>query len=156
MRYSILCNMHASLHAPIAPRKRFAAIVCLMAVFMLWSPLWAAALQASGMDCCDGTMCAARGHSPTDHGSAASAPAHSEPPMQCDHSSTGSTMHCAMSCCHEQPRSFTASIQFVLPDPPAVLVPARSLEATSRFELTQVLYSFDPLSPPPRTSFLSL
>lgn len=148
--------MNASLHAPIAPRKRFAAVVCLMAVFLLWSPLWAAALQASGMDCCDGTMCAAHGHSPMSHVGGASTPAHSGRPMQCDHSSSGSMMQCAMSCCHEQPRSFTASIQFVLPLPPAVLIPVRSLEAISRFELTQVLYSFDPLSPPPRNSFLSL
>jgi len=148
-------QMKVSLYAPAAPAKRFMAAVCLLTVLLLWTPLWAAALSANGLGCCDGAMCLAQSHSGATQGSAAAAPAQNEAPMQCDHARHGAAMDCDMSCCHQQNHSFVASIQFVLPPPPAVLLPQLTVEGTSTLRFPQVLQAFDPLSPPPRTANLS-
>jgi hypothetical protein len=145
--------MKSSLHASSAPGKRFRALVCLISVLLLWSPAWAAALQANGIGCCDGAMCAARGHSPMNRGNSTATPAQTTQPMQCEHSGGGSAMHCSLSCCHEQPQSLIASIQFVLPQSPVLGLSEDFLEALRALESNQVLQSFDPLSPPPRHFF---
>lgn len=147
----ILCvyQMKASLHASIAPGKRFAAFVCLLAAVMLWAPLWATALQANGMACCDGVMCAAHGHSAMEHGGGQAA--QTEQPMQCGHSGGGSMMNCGMACCHEQAHHFVASIQFLLPVPVVISQPQQAAPSALARDFAEILPSFDPLSPPPRT-----
>lgn len=148
--------MKLSLHAGNSPEKRIRAVVCLVAVLLLWSPAWAAVLQANGIGCCDGAMCPVHGNASMHHEKGAAASDKSAQPMQCAHSGGGSMMDCGMSCCDEQSQSFVASIQFVLP-PAAVVTPsADSVSAACVLELNQVLQPFDPIAPPPRNFLLSL
>ncbi len=146
--------MNASLHSPIAPGKKIAACVCLLAVMLLWAPIWAAALQANGMACCTGTMCPLHGHSPKNHQPARNPSSPAEQPMHCDHSENNSTMNCDMSCCHDQGQTFVASIYFVLPALPAVMLPQQGLASAPAVEPNQILQLSDPLSPPPRNNSL--
>jgi hypothetical protein len=127
--------------------------VCLLAAVMLWAPLWATALQANGMACCDGVMCAAHGHSAMKHGGgqAAAAQPQTEQSMQCEHSGGGSMVNCGMACCHEQALHFVASIQFVLPARTVILQPRQGAPSALARDFAEILPSFDPLSPPPRT-----
>jgi hypothetical protein len=149
--------MKSSLHAVDVSGRRLAAAVCLLAVLVMWAPLWAAALSASGIGCCDGAMCPAHGHSPAKNGVPASAPAQSEQPMQCDHENHGdSMMNCGISCYHEQAHTFVASVQFVMPSPTVLLQPQQAVSSVRALEVAHVLSFFDPLAPPPRTVLLSL
>lgn len=141
--------MNPSLHPPSAPGKKIAAFVCLLAVVLLWAPLWAAALQANGMVCCTGGMCPTHAHSNTNHASAENETT-SETPMQCDHSGHGSMMNCDMSCCHDQGQTFVASLHFVMPTLPVVLLPQQTLASAPTLEVTQISHPSAPLPPPPR------
>lgn len=146
--------MNTSLHSPIAPGRKFSASVCLLAALLLWAPLWATALQANGMTCCDGVMCAAHGSSSSNHDHPQAAAQQTKKPMRCGHSGGNANMSCDLSCCHEQSHSFVASIQFVLPNPTVLLQPQSVIGTSGARVSVQILPSFDPLSPPPRTSSL--
>src|ERR1700740_1592809 len=92
--------MKRSLDTPIAPGRRLRACVCLVALALLWAPVWGAVWQAGGMGCCNGGMCAAHGHSmPNQHGPKKTSPA--EAPMNCEHDGGSGFSQCAMSCSHE-------------------------------------------------------
>ena len=145
--------MNPSLRPPIAPGKKVAAFVCLLAVVLLWGPLWAAALQANGMACCTGGMCLAHIHSKSNYSGATTSPT-SEMPTQCDHSGQGSKMKCVISCCHDQGQTFLASIHFVLPHAPILGVPQNILATSLALEVAQNSQRNDPLSPPPRNTLL--
>ena len=155
LRYPSLLPMSALFHSPIAPGKKIAAYVCLLAVTLLWAPLWAAALQTNGMTCCTGAMCPAHGHSQRNPAPAPTSSTGAETHMKCDHSAnrsaSNSMVNCNMSCCQDQAQSFVAvAIHFVLPDS-RILMPLK-LAATSISEMkvSQPLHRTDPLSPPPR------
>src|SRR5271169_3363204 len=100
--------MKRSLHVPIARGRSFGAWVCLVALVLLWAPMWAAAWQANSMACCDGGLCAAHGHSkPTPSRPQKSSPA--EAPMDCDHHAGSELTACAMTCSHESASSLTTA-----------------------------------------------
>jgi hypothetical protein len=154
VRYAASWRMNLFLYDRCASGKRLRAIVCLIAVLLLWSPAWAVNLQANGIGCCDGPMCPVHGNSPMHHGPSEAPSDKSAQPMRCDHSGGSSMMNCGMSRCLEQPQFFGTSIQFVLP-PAGVAAPAEFyIAATSIMEVQKVLQSFDPLSPPPRSFLL--
>ncbi len=62
-------------------------------------------------------------------------------------------MSCDMSCCHDPGQTFVASIHFVLPALPAVMLPQHELIAVATLAPDQILQNSDPLSPPPRNIF---
>jgi hypothetical protein len=131
--------------------KRFAASACLLAVLLVWSPLWAAAVEASGMSCCAGGMCAAHGHTRQNHEvQVQHEPAQS--PMNCEHHGRSGLASCAMSCCPESSHSYTASISFILPVPVIICVPVHKVAAPATLASTESLLTFKPLAPPPRTA----
>jgi hypothetical protein len=126
------------------------AWLCLAVVAMLWMPVLAAAWNAHVMACCDGTMCTVQGHR---HSKQTEKPS-SNPgvPMDCEHSQAGSTMNCAMSCCHQQEQFTATGTVFVLPE---VENHAELFLIESSVFLPgtkQVTALFGPLSPPPRSS----
>lgn len=147
--------MRQSLHVPRAQGRKAGAGVCLLAVVLLWSPLWAAALNSNGMDCCSGGFCPMHGHGQARHaGPTETAPAQSA--MDCEHhrDSTGSTdqpTDCSMSCCHERSPNLTASVIFVMPQPTLLSQQPRAIGEPADFAPTYVSPSFAPSSPPPRT-----
>jgi hypothetical protein len=135
--------------------KRMAASFCLLAVILLWSPLWAAALESNGIGCCGGLMCAAHGHAKPNHAQ----PPETKPaeaPMECEHHGGSGISSCTMSCCAENGPAFTSPINFVAPKPTVISAPAQALAAPATLAATGFVLTFEPLSPPPRTFLLSL
>ncbi len=156
MRYSFRLSMRCSPHLPIAPGKKLAASLCLIATLLLWAPAWATALQSHQMDCCAGGMCAAHGHR-SQSSKPAAQPASS---MDCDHhdgsqQSSGVTP-CSLSCCHDSDHPGTTAAIFVLPTPTHIAEPASVQASDPLPQLTAFARSSEPLSPPPRVVSLSL
>jgi hypothetical protein len=148
-------TMNPLRHSQVALSKRLTASVCLLAVILVWSPLWAAALEANGMACCAGGMCAAHSHSKANQAQPRQATPE-EAPMNCGHHSGNGMTNCAMSCCPETNHSFTASVNFVLPSPTILAAPVIAVNSPAAFAATEFVLTFEPASPPPRTSLLSL
>jgi hypothetical protein len=147
--------MSRSFHVPIASGRTFGAWVCLVAVVMLWAPLGAAAWQANGMACCEGGMCVAHGHSTTNRPKPQET-SPGESPMNCVHHGDRGIVNCSMSCSHDGSSFLTTAVIFVLPGPAAISQPALVLAAPTTFVQAAFVRSYDPLSPPPRTSHFSL
>ncbi len=77
--------------------------------------------------------------------------------MDCGHHPGGSGIaYCSMSCCHESSHSFLSAVIFVLPEPAIVSQPAQAMSAPVDFAPMEFVRSFEPLSPPPRASLISL
>ena len=150
-----LTGMKTSFHVPIAPGRKCAASACLLALLLLWAPMWAAALSANGLGCCNGAICAARGHSAANQGNVGGTTERSEQPMQCKHAQRGSAVTCDMSCCHQSTPTFLASIHFVLPSPNLLCQPQRAVPAACTLKIAEVFLSSEPASPPPRAIALS-
>jgi hypothetical protein len=145
--------MKCSRHVPRAPGRMLSAVVCLVAVVLLWAPLWAAAW--SGMTCCTGRMCPIHGHSAPNH----PRPVRAEPektPMDCEHHSGNAIANCSMSCSHDSGPFLTTAVIFVLPAPVAISQPAPAMAAPLNFSPAEFGQSFEPLSPPPRIALFSL
>jgi hypothetical protein len=141
---------------PIAPGRKIGAWVCLIAALLLWSPLWAVAWQAHGMDCCTDGMCAAHGHT----NSAPHHPRHSPSPAiptNCEHSNETELMQCSISCCpeSENTHSVTTAITFVLPYPLFVAEPTVTPNSAFPHTPPEFVQSFKPPSPPPRSSLFA-
>lgn len=143
-------TMRRSRHFSNAPGNKVGACVCLMAVILLWAPLWASAFQASSMACCDGAMCPVHGHAPKKSPHEAQ-PGKEAPPVACDHHSRNSSMSCNMACCHPTDPAVTGAILFVLPTPSGISAPALVGQRPPNLAVTMSSAIFDPASPPPRT-----
>lgn len=137
--------MNRSLHPPIAPGRTLGAWVCLMAIVLLWAPLWASAWAARGMACCTGNMCAAHEHAKTNPAGK------NEAPRECERHG-GGIAACSMSCCHDQGASLLSGTLYVLPGPVAISLPAETLNSSAAAKCEEVLQVFAPPSPPPKAS----
>jgi hypothetical protein len=146
---SILFAMKKAVHHTIAPVRTFGAWVCLFALVTLWAPMWAAVSNANAETCCEGGMCAAHKHSKTNQPAPRDAAA-----TNCDHHS--GIMNCSLSCGRDSSPSVTTALIFVLPGSTAICEPARVFAAPTGFAPTAFVVSYDPLSPPPRSSHFSL
>jgi len=154
--------MKRSLQVPIAPRRKMAAWVCLLAVMFLWAPLWAMALQANGVGCCADGFCArsAHGHQKTGR-AAAGQPAPAETPMECEYHGRAAkdrpdAMRCSMSCGHENSDLLTAAVVFVLPVTAPVSVPLDATSAPIELTASEFMRSIEPVSPPPRITLSAI
>jgi len=141
-------------NTPIAQGRILGAWVCLVAVLLLWSPMWAAALHAERMSCCAGGMCMAHSHEKV-NSSLTTDSASNESQMNCDHGGNGMA-NCSLSCSHESTQAFAAAIVFVVPEPATFHAPLANIGGTSHLAATEFRQSFEPLSPPPRTSIFSI
>lgn len=70
--------------------------------------------------------------------------------MQCGFKGGVEQMNCSMSHCHDRGHTLMASVQFVLPIPPAPLGPQRVAQLSAALECVQVFHTFDPPTLPPR------
>lgn len=148
-------SMRRSLHVPSAPGRTFGAVLCLIAVILLWAPVWASAWQTNGMACCSGGMCMAHGHSKTNQPPTQQA-ASGQSPMDCEHHGGSALANCSMSCCHESNPSLATAVIFLLPEAAIISRPTQAIAAPANFAPTEFVQSFEPLSPPPRVAFFSL
>src|SRR5208337_623054 len=146
--------MKRSRAIPIAPGK-MGAWVCLLAVALLWVPLWAAAWPTDGMDCCKGGMCLAHRHSKPEPSRPQQAGAE-ETPMDCEHHGGSGTSDCSRACCHESGHILATPAIFVMPAPATIGQPSEARKAASNLAATESMESFEPLSPPPRTPLFCL
>jgi len=131
------------------------AWVCLLAVALLWAPLWAAAWPTDDMDCCKGGLCLAHRHSKPEPARPQQAGAE-ETPMDCEHRGESGVSDCSMACCQESSQILAPPAIFVMPEPATIGLPSLATTAPSNFAATEFAQSFEPLSPPPRTPLLSL
>jgi hypothetical protein len=138
-----------------APGRRLGACVCLVAVMLLWAPAWAAALEASGMACCDGAMCPFHGHAPKKSSNETS-PAKNAPMAGCEHQAREAAMDCSVACCHPKDPVVTGAVVFVLPEAVAISVPLFTGPPTPDLPYSASSFVLDPASPPPRTLLLNL
>jgi hypothetical protein len=129
------------------------AWVCLLAVVLLWTPLWATAWQDEGMACCDGKMCAAHGHAMAQNSSGNVDETQESAPMDCGHEKHAGLMGCGMKCCHDQGSSIVAAVIFVLPEPVEISAPAETSRAREQAQDVITPLLFEPPSPPPRDVF---
>jgi len=130
--------------------------VCLLAVALLWTPLWATAWQTDGTDCCKGGMCMAHRHAKPDAGRSQQAGA-GETPMDCGHHGRSGMANCSMACyCQEGIHILATPAIFVMPAPAIIGQPSEAATAASNFAPTEFVQSFPPPSPPPRRPLLSL
>jgi hypothetical protein len=150
-----LQHMGTSRHFPIAPGRVLEAWVCLVAVVLLWAPMWAAAWRANGMACCCSGLPQAREQSKTNHPRPQQATP-VEAPIGCQHQGGSEITGCSMSCCHESSPCITTSVIFVLPERATICQPSQAMAAFANFAPTEFVLSFEPPYPPPRTSLFSL
>jgi hypothetical protein len=142
-------------HDSNAPGRRLGACVCLVAVMLLWAPAWAAALQATGMVCCDGAMCPLHGHAPKKSLHETS-PAKNASMAECDHHVRQAAMDCTMACCHPKDPVVTGAAVFVVPGIVAISAPILLGPPIRTLATSANSFVFDPVSPPPRTILLNL
>ena len=135
-----------------APGNKVAACVCLIAVLLLWAPLWASAFQAKSMACCDGAMCPLHGNAPKKNSQENNTAKETQPTM-CEHHARQAAMDCSVGCCHPADPAATSAVVFVLPALSGLSAP--SLLGQTSPALSSVVNSvaFEPVSPPPRALF---
>jgi hypothetical protein len=151
----LFAHMKRLAYVPMAPGRVFGPWVCLVAVVMLWAPMWAVAWQTGGMACCNGNMCASHGHSKPDHpGSPQASPEGF--PMNCERHGGSALPDCSMSCSRESSPPLATAVIFVLPGPAVLSQPGEDMVAPPKFVPTEFVPSFEPPSPPPRASLFSL
>ena len=142
--------MKRSRDIPIAPGK-VGAWVCLLAVALLWTPLWATAWQDKGMACCDGQMCVAHGDAMTQHSSGNAGVSQESASLDCGHGNQAAVQACDMKCCHDQGSSIVATVIFVLPEPTRISAPAEVRETREQAQAVIASSLCEPPSPPPRS-----
>lgn len=149
--------MNRSLHVSVAPGRKMAGWVCLLAVMLLWAPLWAAALEASAMGCCADGFCGRATHEHQKTNQAVTVhPAPAERSMECEHQggaarNKAGAMKCSISCCHQNEASLARLALFLLRVPSTLCGPAEV--QTFKVFVAPVAFvpSLEPLSPPPRS-----
>lgn len=142
--------MKRSRDIPIAPGK-VGAWVCLLAVALLWTPLWATAWQDKGMPCCDGKLCSAHGHAMAQHSSGNVDKTQESAPMDCGHERRAGLTACGMKCCHDQGSSIVAAVIFVLPEPARISALAEASETRKQAQAVIASSLSETPSPPPRS-----
>lgn len=139
---------------PLRPRSnalgnRWRACVCLLALFLLWTPAWAAAYQAHSMACCADGMCPAHGRTPKNpHGTDSQ---DNPQPGTCEHHGSKAAMDCTMACCHPEAPALAGAVVFLLPAASALAAPLLVVEAAPHQSVLADSFPLDPDFPPPRS-----
>ena len=140
-------NMQALHYLPIAPGKKVAACLCLFAVILLWTPVWAAALQSH--DCCAGGMCPTHSHRNQSNN-----PVSSPSPMDCEHHGDSQPpaglASCSLSCCQDSEHPTIGANLFVVPEAAEIAMSAIASAVPAAHAFAKLARTPEPLSPPPR------
>jgi hypothetical protein len=129
----------------IQGRKKWAAVVCLLAVVMLQAPFARAAWLSSSKACCMRDHCPVPDHH--HHKNATS-----EMPMDCGHNMSR-TSDCKISCCKTADETAVNVAHFVMPDFLIVVSLEQALPVISPFAPQMISRAEKPQSPPPRPAF---
>jgi len=134
------------IHVTMRPHNRLRslfAMLCLVAVVLLYAPLGGAAWSLYTAACCTAGQCPIHGNQPSH------APAAPKQAMDCGHDMPAMTQ-CSMSCCQHPDRPVIAPVIFVLPAPLAVSALTNFDRFAPRSGARSAVSSIEPLSPPPR------
>jgi hypothetical protein len=129
-------------------RQRLSALVCLVALMLMYGRIATSTVMAVTGACCSGDQCPIHGNR---HHSQKS----EETPMDCGHNGhvMSKTDSCTMSCCHNVEQSTVLGNLFLL-DPGSLSTSLAPLSAASlAHAATDLSRAFAPLAPPPK-SFL--
>src|SRR5271157_2448819 len=131
---------------PIAPGK-MGAWVCLVALVLLWMPLWATAWQSEGMACCDGKMCAGHGHAAGQRTSGNADVTQESTPINCGHGKQAGLLACGMKCCQEAESTFVAAVIFVMHEQAKITAPAVAREVREQGQAVATPFVMQPPFP---------
>ena len=76
--------------------------------------------------------------------------------MDCEHLGGSGMSNCPMACCQESSHVLAAPAIFVMREPATICLLSLAMTAPSNFVGTELVQSFAPPSPPPRTPLQSL
>ena len=129
--------------------KRLNALVCFVALMLIYAPIATSAVMAITGACCAGDQCPIHGnhHHPQES---------RNPPMDCGHGEQHmNTMeNCSMSCCHNTEQPAAHANPFLLTPLSVSTSLAPYSEVSFSRAITKISPVFAPLAPPPK-SFLS-
>jgi hypothetical protein len=127
-----------------SPKRAFAGMICLLAMFLMQAPLVLATWSISTGMCCTGDFCPIAAHH---HKKIATEPAHQ---MNCGHEMSGMS-NCAMSCCHDTDQPTIAANLFVMPAAQSFVVQTAVAGVVEAPKPQGIIFSAKPVSPPPRS-----
>jgi len=133
-------------------KKRWMALCCLVAVLMLWGPVWASAMTSAGMGCCDSGMCLTGGHAAGKHSTPGQKPHESKTsmPSDCGHEGKRAAVGCSMNCCHTEQSAVVPPVVFLLATSVNALLDRTFEPATAILQAPDYRLILDIVSPPPR------
>jgi len=137
---------HRMFQASHNATRSISAVICLLAVLLLYTPLGAAAWSSYRSGCCAKGMCSIKEHH---HQQPPAAPPQDQ--MDCGHHGAH-MMSCSLSCCHNDEVAAAATAIFVLPRPFVRSVPAPLKSSIAFLQVSDSPQLLEPLSPPPRSS----
>jgi len=130
-------------------RQRLSALVCFVALVLMYAQITSAAVMVITGACCSGDQCLIHGnHHPPQKTDA--------PPMDCGHGehNVGAMDKCSMSCCQNTEQPAVHGNLFLL-TPLSVSTSLAPYSAASFSNaITKISLAYAPLAPPPK-SFLS-
>ena len=129
-------------------RQRSSALLCFLALVLMYAPIASAAVMTITGACCSGDQCPI-------HGNHHHSQKTDSPPMDCGHGehNMGGMEHCSMSCCHNTEQPAIHGNLFLL-TPLSVSMSLAPHSAISLLSATaKISLAYAPLAPPPK-SFL--
>jgi len=138
-----MCHIYK---ARFSARQRSSALLCFLALVLMYAPIASAAVMVITGTCCSGDQCPIHGNH---HHSQKSEQA----PMDCGHSGHDvSKMHsCSMSCCQNTEQPAVHGNLFLLTPLSLATSLARISEISSAPDTTSLSPAFAPLAPPPKS-----
>jgi len=132
-------------------RQRSSALLCFLALVLMYAPIASAAVMAITGACCSGDQCPIHGNGNHHHPQKTD-----NPPMDCGHGEHNMTTmdNCSISCCHNTEQPAIHGILFLLTPLSASTSLAGLSEISFAPHTTSLSPVFAPLAPPPK-SFVS-
>jgi hypothetical protein len=130
-------------------KQRLSALVCFVALMLMYAQIASAAVMVITGTCCSGDQCPI-------HGNHHHSPKTDDPPMDCGHGEHNmSTMdNCSLSCCHDSERPVVHGNLFLLTPLPVPTALASCSAIPFSSTISKISLAHAPLAPPPK-SFLS-
>jgi len=138
-------HMNRTRKCRFSTRQRLSALVCLVALMLMYAQIASAAVMVITGTCCSGDQCPI-------HGNHQHSQKTDDPPMDCAHGEHNmSTMdNCSLSCCQDSERPVVHAILFLL----TPLSVSTSLASSSAIPflcaITKISLAHAPLAPPPK------
>ena len=130
----------------LSTKPRLSALVCLVALMLIYAQVATSAVMAMTGTCCSGDQCPIHGNHHRPQKS-------EQVPMDCGHSGHDMSKmdNCSMSCCHNIEQSAVHANLFLLTPLSLSTSPAPSSAISFSSGVVKIFLAFAPLAPPPRS-----